>query len=272
MQNRIIEVSSDNVHLSLFRGFAKFSKDGAEIGRVPLPDVGGLIVRGYGASISLNLVARLAEENIPVVLCGADQSPASIVWPVGGHHEQGHIVEAQGALSLPQRKRLWQALIRAKIQAQGQALEHFGEHASDLLKMAQRVKSGDVDNVEAQAARKYWPRMMGAIEESFRRSRQEAGLNAWLNYGYTVLRAGAARSVLAAGLHPSLSIKHSSRGEAFRLTSDIMEPFRPWVDLTVRQIAEKEPGNVSELNPEHKRQIVRVLSIDLQGPHGASPL
>ena len=272
MHNRIVEVVSDEIHLSLFRGFLKLSRNGTEVGRVGLPDIGGLIVRGYGASISLNLVARLANENIPVVLCGADQSPASVIWPVGGHHRQGHIIEAQGKLSQPQRKRLWQALIRAKITAQGQALEYSGEHSTDLFEMAKRVRSGDLDNIEAQAARKYWPRMMGVLDDSFKRSRQVGGLNGWLNYGYTVLRAGAARSLLAAGLHPSLSIQHASRGEPLRLSSDVMEPFRPWVDLTVRQLAEKEHGNLLELDRRRKGEIVRVLSLDLQGPHGASPL
>lgn len=272
MQNRIVEVSTDNVHLSLFRGFVKLSRYDAEIGRVALPDIGGLVVRGYGASLSLNLAARLAEENIPVVLCGSDQSPASVIWPVSGHHGQGHIIEAQGDLSLPQRKRLWQALIRAKITAQAQALEAAREHSADLLEMAKRVRSGDPDNLEAHAARKYWPRMMGKIEDSFKRSRHADGLNGWLNYGYTVLRAGAARSLLAAGLHPSLSIQHTSRGESLRLSSDVMEPFRPWVDLTVRHLARGEYGELPELDPHRKSRIVQVLSLDLQGPHGASPL
>lgn len=272
MQNRIVEVSTDNVHLSLFRGFVKLSRDGTEIGRVALPDIGGLVVRGYGASLSLNLATRLAEENIPVVLCGTDQSPASVIWPVSGHHGQGHIIEEQGNLSLPQRKRLWQAIVRAKITAQAQALEAAGEHSVDLLEMAKRVRSGDPDNLEAHAARKYWPRMMGEIEDAFTRSRHAGGVNGWLNYGYTVLRAGAARSLLAAGLHPSLSIQHASRGESLRLSSDIMEPFRPWVDLTVRHLARGESGDLPELDRQRKSRIVQVLSLDLQGPHGASPL
>lgn len=272
MQNRIVEISSDGVHLSLFRGFVKISRDGTELGRVGLPDIGGLIVRGYGASISLNLVARLAEENIPVVLCGADQSPASIVWPIAGHHAQGNIIEAQGSLSLPKRKRLWQELVRAKITAQAQALVAAGEHAADLFEIARRVKSGDPDNLEAYAARKYWPRMMGTVEEAFVRSRHADGVNSWLNYGYAVLRAGAARSLIAAGLHPSLSIQHASRGEPLRLSSDIMEPFRPWVDLTIRHLTENANGDIPILNRDHKSRIVQVLSLDLQGPQGASPL
>lgn len=272
MLNRIVEIETDGVHLSLFRGFVKVTSKGEELGRVAMPDIAGLVVRGYGASISLNLVARLAQENIPVVLCGTDQSPASVVWPVAGHHGQGHIIEAQARLTKPQHKRLWQSLISAKIKAQAGALDASGEDGDDLKSMSRRVKSGDPDNLEAQAARRYWPRMMGLDGDPFVRDQNGSGLNGWLNYGYAVLRAGAARSVLAAGLHPSLSIHHISRGEPLRLTSDLMEPFRPWIDLTVIRLAADAKGDVPELNSDVKKAIVRTLSLDLYGPHGVSPL
>lgn len=273
MQNRIVEISTDGIHLSLYRGFLKLSKEREEIGRVGLPDIGAVIVRGYGASLSLNLAARLAEENIPLILCGADQKPTSLVWPLSGHHSQGHIIEAQAALTRPQKKRLWQKIVQAKIVAQAQALEAEDELSADLLEIADRVHSGDPENKEAFAARRYWPRMMGLIEEGFTRNVGGSGINGWLNYGYAVLRAGTARSILAAGLHPSLSIHHESRGEALRLASDLMEPFRPWVDLTVRRLAMTSEGcEAIELNQTLKSEIVRVLSLDLNGPYGASPL
>lgn len=272
MQNRIVEIACDDIHLSLLRGFLKLSRDGVEIGRIAFPDIGGVIIRGYGASLSLNVAARLAGENIPVILCGADQSPASVIWPIDGHHAQGRIMEAQSRLSRPKQKRLWQTLIQAKISAQAEALEAEGKTAADLRFMVRDVRSGDPDNYEAQAARKYWPRMMTDVEEQFKRDSASDGLNAWLNYGYAVLRAGAARSILAAGLHPSLSVHHESRGEALRLASDIMEPFRPWVDLTVRRLALAEMDSFPDLNRDNKAAIVQVLSLDLGTAHGASPV
>lgn len=209
MLNRIVEISSEGVHLSLHRGFVKLSQSGKEIGRVGLPDIGALIVRGYGATLSLNLAARLAQKNIPVVLCGADQAPSSIIWPINGHHGQGHIITTQSELSRPQKKRLWQALIKAKIKAQAECLEAQGEIATDLHEIADRVRSGDPDNQEAFAARRYWSRLMKPIDPEFTRDTSGTRFNGWLNYGYAVLRAGAARSILGAGLHPSLSIHPS---------------------------------------------------------------
>jgi len=108
--------------------------------------------------------------------------------------------------------------------------------------------------------------MMG---EDFRRDRKSGGANAMLNYGYMILRAATARSILAAGLHPSLSVHHESRGNALRLADDLMEPFRPYVDGIVRNLLETVGD---ELTKDAKAAIVRVTTLDLEGPKGASPL
>ncbi|MEO0569765.1 MAG: type II CRISPR-associated endonuclease Cas1 [Pseudomonadota bacterium] len=272
MQNRIIEVASDDIHLSLLRGFLKLSRDGAELGRVPIPDIGAVLIRGYGASLSLNMAARLADENIPVILCGSDQAPSSIIWPLNGHHAQGRIMEAQSLLSRPKQKRLWQSLVQGKILAQAYVLEAEGHVANDLRMMARRVKSGDPDNLEARAARAYWSRLMAPIEDGFKRDSAADGLNSWLNYGYAVLRAGAARAIVSAGLHPSLSLHHESRGEALRLSSDIMEPFRAYVDLKVAHLARRETDSGTDLTKDRKAKIISVLNLDLHTPYGASPV
>ena len=266
MIGRVVEVAREGAHLSLDRGFMRVSESGEEVGRIAVEDMSALIVRGYGATVSVNLCARLSDAGIPVVLCGANQSPDALIWPVRGHFEQGRRMQAQAEAGRPLHKRLWRDLVAAKIKAQATVLDHFGKHDERLLQMARTLKSGDPENVEAQAARRYWPQLMG---EEFRRERGADGVNAMLNYGYTVLRAAAARSILAAGLHPSLSVHHESRGDALRLADDLMEPFRPYVDLAVARRAER---NELELNKEGKAVLASVLTLDLAGPNGARPL
>ena len=97
------------------------------------------------------------------------------------------------------------------------------------------MRSGDPDNVEAQAARRYWPLLFGG---EFRRTREAPGVNAMLNYAYTVLRAGTARAIMAAGLHPSFGLSHRQRGNAFALADDLMEPYRPVADLIVKDLVD----------------------------------
>ena len=175
-------------------------------------------------------------------------------------------MQAQADATKPTRKRLWKELVRSKILAQADTLNAFGLRSGALRELATKVRSGDPENIEGAAARRYWPLMMG---EDFRRDRKSGGTNAMLNYGYMILRAATARSILAAGLHPSLSVHHESRGNAFRLSDDLMEPFRPHVDGIVKTIQETSGG---ELDRDAKAAIVKVTTLDLEGPKGASPL
>lgn len=266
MIGRVVEIERDAAHLSVERGFMRVSESGAEIGRVAIDDISALIVRGYGATVSINLCARLADAGIPVVLCGANQTPDAFLWPIRGHFEQGRRMQAQTEASRPLRKRLWRDLVAAKIRAQATVLEQVGNPDERLSQLARSVKSGDPENVEAQAARRYWPRLMG---EAFRRDRNGDTTNSMLNYGYTVVRAAAARSILAAGLHPSLSVHHESRGDALRLADDLMEPFRPYVDMVV---AKNHDLRRRELDRDGKSALAAVLTLDLSSSKGARPL
>ncbi|MHA6683982.1 type II CRISPR-associated endonuclease Cas1 [Mesorhizobium sp. A556] len=183
-----------------------------------------------------------------------------------GHHAQGDRMEAQAQSTLPTRKRLWAELVRAKILAQTAALERTGANPVPLRALAGRVRSGDPDNFEAQAAQRYFPAMFG---KGFYRRRDGDGPNAMLNYGYTVLRAATARAIVAAGLHPSLSLQHRSRGDALRLADDVMEPFRPAVDLVVHALTLE---GVDRLDTATKRRLAEVLHADYVTPEGTTPL
>lgn len=266
MTGRIVEVTTDGVHLSAERGFLSVSSGGEKLGQVALGDIAALVVHAHGVTFSVNVVARLSDRGVPVVLCDRTHQPMALVWPVSGHYEQGHRMQAQADASKPLRKGLWRELVKAKIMAQANMLELAGVNPGPLNDLARKVRSGDPDNIEAQAARRYWQAMMG---DAFRRDRNAGGANALLNYGYIVLRAATARAILAAGLHPSLSIHHQSRGTALRLADDLMEPFRPYVDLVARRLAATDSA---ELTPAAKADLAAVLTMDLQGPMGASPV
>lgn len=163
-------------------------------------------------------------------------------------------------------KRAWKAIVIAKIGMQAAALEAIGQPSAPLRMMMRRVQSGDTGNLEAQAARLYWPLMMGP---DFRRDTDGSGVNALLNYGYTVLRAATARAVAGAGLHPAIGIFHANGGNAFALADDLMEPFRPFVDMTVRTIVEREGA---EVTPTAKAILARLIALDLPLADETTPL
>jgi CRISPR-associated protein Cas1 len=130
----------------------------------------------------------------------------------------------------------------------------------------QRVRSGDPENIEAQAAKRYWVLLFG---EGFRRDRYAEGPNSFLNYGYTVLRAATARAVLSAGLHPTLGLHHSNMQNAMRLVDDLMEPFRPLVDYGVWVLKQ---ANELVVNSITKQYMVQLLYQDLRTEAGITPV
>ncbi|MGK2910488.1 MAG: type II CRISPR-associated endonuclease Cas1 [Sphingobium sp.] len=218
------------MHLSLHRGFLIVAKDREEVGRVALDDVHAVIVHAHGCTWSGNIVSALAERGAPIVYCAANHTPVAVTLPLEGHHAQGARIRAQWEAGRPLAKQLWRQIVVLKIAMQGALLTtcaHPGAGAFDLL--ARKVRSGDPDNIEAQAARRYWPALMG---NDFRRDRDADGANALLNYGYAVMRATVARAIVAAGLHPTIGIHHANRGNAFALADDLVEPFAqlwtPW--------------------------------------------
>jgi CRISPR-associated protein Cas1 len=269
MLGRIVEVSNDKRHLSMYRGFMLVHTTGderKEVGRVPLDDMAALIANAHGLSYTNNLLVALAERGVPFVLCAANHNVVGMLWPIDGHHQQAHRFEAQIACTLPMRKKLWASIVKSKLLNQAAVLKETGNSFAHLQNLAKQVRSGDPDNLEAQGARKYWGLLMGPL---FRRDQQADGVNALLNYGYTVLRAATARAVVAAGLHPSIGVHHSHDNNAMRLVDDLMEPFRPVIDYTVWHLQRSGPCVV---NADTKRALVQSLYQDLPTQEGKTPV
>ncbi len=264
--DRIVDIATDGRRLSALRGFLLVADAGGEVGRVPLDDVAAVVVHAHGVTWSTALITALAERGAPIVFCGSNHLPVAVCLPLDGHHAQNARLRAQWNASKPLCKQLWRMLIVGKIRWQAAALASQGQSATAFDMFARRVRSGDPENIEAQAARRYWPLMMGG---SFRRDRAAPGANALLNYGYTVLRAVCARAVTAAGLHPSIGVHHANRGDAFALADDLIEPFRALVDaLTCRLLAH----GIDALTPGAKRAFATLPALDLHTAAGVSPV
>ena len=257
----IVEISESGRHLSVYRGFLKVTDHTSELGRVPLDDITALLLSGPQITLSKNLMVALAERKAVIVICGKNWHPVSFSLPYKAHFESAGILQDQIKASRPLQKRLWQQIVQAKIDNQTSILLRHNAPSSAIKRLEmlrKKTKSGDPDNTEAQAARYYWTTLMGT---NFRRDRLSEGINAFLNYGYTVLRAATARATCAAGLHPALGIHHGSRVNMYSLVDDLMEPFRPLVDSTTKKLLEKDASK--KLSVEHKRIIASVLQEDM---------
>lgn len=266
MPGRVIEITEAGRSLHRDRGFLAVRSECRLVGRVALDEIDALLVSTPSVTWSNSALSALAEHGVPVLILGRDFNPVCLFTTLVGVHDQGARMEAQAAATKPLRKRLWRDLVRAKILAQAAALDMVGGPSSRLLRLADQVRSGDPENLEAQAAAVYWPAFMGF---DFKRSNVAEPAHALLNYGYAILRAAMARAIVASGLHPSLSLHHQSRGNGLRLADDLMEPFRPSVDLLVRDLI---LTGVKTLTPDAKRKLVGVLQADYDTDFGRSPL
>lgn len=207
----------------------------------PISEIAVLLLAHPQVTLSQAVLSRIAEAGGSVVTIDAKFLPASMQLPVQAHFLQTERFAKQMQFSLPSRKRLWQQIVRAKIRAQGELLRELYGSDAGLVAMSARVRSDDAGNLEAQAARRYWSQVFS--DSKFRRGAEGPDQNRHLDYGYTVLRAAVARALCAAGLHPSIGLRHKNRYDAFCLAADMMEPFRPLVDRRVVQwIAEHDPA------------------------------
>jgi len=269
MIGRIVEIADDRRHLFVQRGFMVVQDTGGErkeLGQIPLDDIGAVIANAHGLSYTNNLLVALSKRGVPFVMCAANHSPVGMLLPIDGNYEQARRIDAQIAVKKPMLKQLWSAIVRSKLEQQAAVLEAVGTSATPLWALVKKVKSGDPDNIEAQGARRYWGLLFG---KDFRRDQSLGGVNSLLNYGYTVLRAATARAVIAAGLHPSVGLHHSNAGNPMRLVDDLIEPFRPVIDIKVWLLLKNGEQDVL---PSTKRALVQTLYDDMLTDAGATPV
>jgi CRISPR-associated protein Cas1 len=210
----------------------------------------------------------LAENNAAVIFCDAKHLPNSMLLHLDAHYIQNERFKAQIQASEPLKKQLWQQTIVAKIKNQGQLLNYLAKDGKALLMKAKLVKSGDTTQEEAKAARIYWQRLFGS---DFTRARFGVAPNAGLNYAYAILRAAMARALAGSGLLNTLGIHHHNRYNAFCLADDLMEPYRPFVDLCVYELVEAGE-NLESLNTQVKAELLKILNQDVALNNEVKPL
>jgi CRISPR-associated protein Cas1 len=247
---KTVEIATPGTRLSVALRQLVIERPDMAKATVPIEDLGVVVVDDRRATYTQAVFVELLAAGATVVVTGLDHLPIGLMLPLDAHHVQTERHLAQVAASVPTRKRVWQALVAGKIGQQAEVLRLFTGDPAGLTSMAGRVRSGDPDNLEAQAAQRYWPRLFG---QEFRRDREADGVNACLNYGYAVFRAAIARAIVAAGLIPSLGVFHRNRGNPFCLADDLLEPYRPFVDWRVKLMAANGLGGALSLDDRSNR-------------------
>lgn len=249
MEFRSVFVSNP-AQLSVRRGQLVIRQE--EERSVPIEDLSALLVESRAVSITAAALQELTDHGVTVYLCDETHLPAALVLPMNRHSRQLKLLKGQIAMRRPTQKRVWQGVVTSKISNQARCLALLGkEGAEELRALADQVRSGDPDNWEAVAAARYFPTLFGA---GFTRG-EECRVNAALNYGYAILRGAVARHLVIRGLEPCLGIFHHSELNRFNLADDLMEPYRPLVDLYV---ASHVPDDEGDLTPAIKQQLFQL--------------
>ncbi len=265
MIKRTVEISTRGIFLSVDLGQLVITQDGQLLDRIPIEDMGVLVVASTGVTYTHAVIARLLQAGAVIVACDDHYLPCGLLLPQDNSLQVQRLA-AQVKARKPLLKQLWRQLVRAKIYHQAQLLDHAPDIQCALRAMAARVRSGDPENLEAQAARRYWQALLGS---DFRRDRDGLPPNGLLNYGYTILRAAVARALAGAGLHPSLGLHHHNRSDSFSLADDLMEPLRPMVDRRVKTI---RGSGATQLEKETRRELLSVLTETVSIDNAAGPL
>ena len=223
---------------------------------VPIEDVGVVLLENQQTNITLPLLNALAESEVQVVICNNKGMPSAMIQNMDSNNLQGETLRNQISCGEVLKKQLWKQVVEAKIKNQASLLNNIGEEGDILKPFYSNVRSGDVDNREGIAARIYFQHLFG---DCFVRNRDEMGINALLNYGYSILRAATCRAIVSSGLLPAIGIHHHNRSNAYPLADDLMEPFRPFVDGVVYDLVTR--GQM-ELTKEVKGELISVLYAD----------
>jgi CRISPR-associated protein Cas1 len=238
---------------------------------IPIEDIGVVILDHSQLVISQALLAKLHANNVAVITCNETHHPTGLMLTLDGHTLQSQRFQAQVEASEPLKKNLWQQTIRAKVTNQAAVLASTGQEVNNMLKWAGDVKSGDSENHEAHASAWYWSHLFDGRIENFTRHREGVPPNNLLNYGYAIIRATVARSLVGSGLLPTLGIFHRNQYNAYCLADDVMEPYRPLVDRLVLEIvAEGLP--IQELTAEVKKRLLQLPAMDVGMQGEKSPL
>lgn len=238
---------------------------------IPIEDIGVVILDHRRITITSGVLEALLENNCAVITCDQKSMPVGLLLPLCGNTTQNERFRTQLDVSLPLRKQLWQQTVKQKILNQEYVLKTNTDKETNCMRVwANDVRSGDPDILEARAAAYYWKNLFKDYPD-FVRDREGTPPNNLLNYGYAILRAVIARSLVGSGLLPTLGIHHHNRYNAYCLADDIMEPYRPYVDELVLDLI-RQNEDISEINKRLKMQLLGIPMLDVVINGKRSPL
>lgn len=229
---------------------------------VPFEDIAVIVLNHREIQLTHPVLSACADYGIGLYATGDNHQPNGVFLPFLAHSRTTRLMRKQMDIPRPLAKQAWANIVRRKIENQAAVLRFCAISGGDRMNSyARRVRSGDAENLEGQAAAFYFTQLFG---QGFYRA-EERWVNAALDYGYAVLRGAIARGLVAHGMHPPIGLFHASEQNAFNLADDLIESFRPLVDL---HVAKNSASTEGDLTPQDKAELVALLNVDVGMPQG----
>lgn len=224
--------------------------------RIPVTDLYSVVIDNPQATLSVSAINTLTENNVHILYCGENHLPQSLVLPYNTHYSPLAVVQKQLSWTKEFCDLVWKIIVQQKIENQAAVLRCAGRGhtvSDHLIEFSSQVLPGDPGNREGLAAKMFFRDLYGS---NFVRMSDD-GINHALNYGYAILRSSIAKTLCAYGYNPVVGIHHIGKQNPFNLADDLLEPFRPLVDLWVDRNIE-DIGD--ELTKDNRRKLINLVN------------
>lgn len=255
--NRIVEISNP-AYLRTSNRQLLIEQEGKLASSIPFEDLHVVILCHPRITISQATLQQCLAFNVPLIVCDEKHLPIGFLHAPFSNSLHSKLVRHQASAKLPLKKQLWKAMVSSKVAHQGELLIRLGRSGHQIVQLSRKIKSGDPENIESQAASLYWVALFG---REFRRNPSQEGINALLNYGYSVLRASTARALAGCGLNTALGVFHRNQYNPFCLADDLMEIARPLIDERVLAIVSEHPP---EVNKASKAELLTIVNCEVE--------
>ena len=230
-------------------------RDVESTAKIHISEISVLVVESTAVSVTVALLNELINKKVKVMFCDDKHNPSFELTPYYGSHDCSLKLKRQISWDKTVKQFVWTQIVVEKIKNQAAVLDYYKlEQSSQLMEYIEEIELNDKTNREGHAAKVYFNALFG---KGFSRS-DDCPVNAALNYGYSIILSIFNREVAASGYLTQLGLFHDNMFNQYNLSCDLMEPFRPFVDLTVREM------NPMKFDKEEKLQIYAMLSEEIR--------
>lgn len=203
---------------------------GQDTHRIHINEIAILIIENTAVSLTSYLLNELINNKVKIIFCDEKRNPASELLPYYGAHDTSQKIRKQIIWSESDKKMIWTEIVSEKINKQARVLEAFKKTEAHLLReYLEEIEFGDTTNREGHAAKVYFNALFG---KTFTRA-EDNPINAALNYGYSIILSIFNKEIVSNGYITQIGLFHDNMFNQFNLASDLMEPFRPFIDSHV---------------------------------------